>query len=588
MDSSKPSVTDLANMRFPVRFACEGLGEVVLEPWSADFGDWARRALSKDLDVDATALTRDMLASLATTAGTETPVAPADVLSLSPTALDAAANRFIDESGTKFLLTYIGEGSGADRRVRLRDGSQLYLLHAQLGETGSVRLRRVLVDWLQDQRDATTHLIQDMMPSSPVLEAEIAKQTALSTLMPYKSPLADLGLEGLKSAGALDVLGPLGSAGSLSSVLALQSTLPDWKSIAGLSHMTESLRLASLLRLPVPLANLGALAGAGLPSWITTATDLGLHTSIMNTMPMLAMAQQIPTLDPFASSVLAVSKAYEDQFGFLKAANRSFNLGLAATTIAALTTVQMPDFGLVGRAMSDAMAMPPGFQLAASLGLSGAAAQGVTADVLRFYDETLSPEVEPTAFSALQDGARHVDDGTLDAERVDALLAQVAEALSGKILSGGDPIARVGRFEIFNALIAFIGAAAGIFGAYVAVESLEVSKTGLAHAQAESHAPADPAGLAPRLDQLHHDLTAARSDALSADRTFRFVHKAAPLRLEPDGSGQLLRVVYPDQSLKVLDERGAWLKVEVFDYHAGATVTGWLNRRHVRSAPYQP
>ncbi|MDR6624816.1 SH3 domain-containing protein [Caulobacter segnis] len=277
--------------------------------------------------------------------------------------------------------------------------------------------------------------------------------------------------------------------------------------------MTESLRLSSLMRLPDPLADLGALARAGLPRWITTATDLGLHTSIMNTMPMLATAHQLPTLDPFASSVLAASKAYEDQLGFLKAANRRFNLGLTATTIAALTTVQMPDLGLVGRAMSDAMA---------------------------------------------------------------------------KLLSGGDPIARVGRFEIFNALIAFIGAAAGIFGAYVAIKSLEVSKTGLALAQAEAHAPADRAGLVPRLDQLHQDLTAARADALSADRTLRFVHKAAPLRLAPDASGKLLRVVYPDQSLKVLDEQGAWLKVEVFDYHAGAAVTGWLNRRHVRSAPSQP
>ena len=70
-----------------------------------------------------------------------------------------------------------------------------------------------------------------------------------------------------------------------------------------------------------------------------------------------------------------------------------------------------------------------------------------------------------------------------------------------------------------------------------------------------------------------------------ARRFIRYVHAVVNLRAEPRRGGQLIRLVYPDQVVRVIDTEGEWAEVEVFDYGSDRPVRGWISRRYLRANP---
>jgi hypothetical protein len=45
----------------------------------------------------------------------------------------------------------------------------------------------------------------------------------------------------------------------------------------------------------------------------------------------------------------------------------------------------------------------------------------------------------------------------------------------------------------------------------------------------------------------------------------------------------ILRKVYPDDRVRVLDAAGKWAQVEVYEYHSEKVAKGWINRRVLRA-----
>jgi hypothetical protein len=44
----------------------------------------------------------------------------------------------------------------------------------------------------------------------------------------------------------------------------------------------------------------------------------------------------------------------------------------------------------------------------------------------------------------------------------------------------------------------------------------------------------------------------------------------------------MIRRVYPDQRLRVIDAKNGWALVEAYEYKSETTTTGWISRRVLR------
>ena len=550
-------MVDLAAMRFPVTFACAGLGEMVVEPMTGAFQDWARAGKAEERWPDGAAMARDVLTTLAKGAADDAPLSPVDVEGLAPGALDAACDAFLAASGSMLKPTLIATGQRR-RRFRKREGDEVYDIAPRAGESGSERLRRVIFDWLQDLDDRDANFADRVTPSSAVDDLILAR-TSMGRLAEQH-----------------------------------QRLWPDDSRFSSIGRLAESVRMAGIGLDPRATAFTRIVQGLAMPDWMKATAGIGRFASIMGpergvlrglTNPergMTAVADSIARSTRIAG-ILPQQPGWANQLDFMKSANRGFNLGLSVAALTALTSIQTPGVGFVPRGLSEAMMVPPGFQLTAGLGLIGRVGRGVAADILHHYEDDDDAAAAPAAiFVTARDGAWGLDDGGLSAEQVEEIIAVVRDQISSELARERDPVRRLGLMEILLFILAFIGTASGVFGAYVGYESLVVGQESLAVAQAQARAAPDPAKLGPKLDLLHKDLQADQAQTRAADETVRYVHRDTPLRAQPEGAGILLRMVYFDQTVRVIDERGAWVKVEVFDYHAGAVTSGWMSRRRVK------
>jgi hypothetical protein len=66
------------------------------------------------------------------------------------------------------------------------------------------------------------------------------------------------------------------------------------------------------------------------------------------------------------------------------------------------------------------------------------------------------------------------------------------------------------------------------------------------------------------------------------DRNLRVLARSAPLRMTPEADGKIMRQLYPDDLVRVLDVKDGWAHVEVFQYNSEQLINGWINRRVLR------
>jgi hypothetical protein len=70
-----------------------------------------------------------------------------------------------------------------------------------------------------------------------------------------------------------------------------------------------------------------------------------------------------------------------------------------------------------------------------------------------------------------------------------------------------------------------------------------------------------------------------------SDRSIRYLHGRTSLRAAPDGDERPIRIVYPDQLVRVLETKRDWAKVEVYDYGNERPIVGWISRGLLRTRP---
>lgn len=221
---------------------------------------------------------------------------------------------------------------------------------------------------------------------------------------------------------------------------------------------------------------------------------------------------------------------------------------------------------LAGRALAEAASLlRPGYQSVAMLGMEGIAARGAAADLLRLYDEI--PDEEAEAFASVVAGVTALDADEADPAEMATALERAWFVISRALGFVKDEVHKAG-------LIAMLALLVAVHSDWVAMNP-----------------PAqDNGSLAARLDEATRELKGMRQDfrnrgEAGARNPIRYVHGIARLRAEPNRGAQLIRLIYPDQLLRVIEREGDWVKVEAFDYPTDTPVRGWIHRGNLRRAP---
>jgi hypothetical protein len=277
----------------------------------------------------------------------------------------------------------------------------------------------------------------------------------------------------------------------------------------------------------------------------------------------------MPTYNPAKS--LAITPLIE-QSAFARMIGREYSLRLPAATLAAITALSA-NTAILDQLNRPSL-FPPGFQMAAALGLQGAVAKGLVADVLHHYDED-APEAP--AFAEALTSTAIVDAGALTEAEAISFLRRVGGWLLAAIRNEKDVIRQLGLIGVLNFVLTVLTTFLTYEAVVIGQRSLAVAEAGPTHA--------DVKALTDETHAMRLDIEATmRGDEKVHDRT-RYVHQSTPLRAEPQAHGLVLRTLYPDQVLRVVDARGEWVQVEAFDYHSDQPMRGWVSRRRLRLQP---
>ncbi|WP_342709896.1 SH3 domain-containing protein [Bradyrhizobium sp. B124] len=198
------------------------------------------------------------------------------------------------------------------------------------------------------------------------------------------------------------------------------------------------------------------------------------------------------------------------------------------------------------------------------------------ADVLARYDQ--GGRNDAPVFSAVLDGIRAFDADEPSDELVAEVLARVDESVraSGALNSlKGQGIANL--IGVLSCVIALVGIPIALKSLEISRESLAVSRESAKSAR-EGATSEDIAALL----RVHQERT---KKEVEADRSIRYLHGRTLLRSGPNGNERTMRIVYPDQLVRVLETKRDWVRVEVYDYGNEMPIVGWISRSLLRVRP---
>lgn len=91
-----------------------------------------------------------------------------------------------------------------------------------------------------------------------------------------------------------------------------------------------------------------------------------------------------------------------------------------------------------------------------------------------------------------------------------------------------------------------------------------------------------PELLAPQIEEI------VRRELGADPELFAVGAREGKLRLDPQAGSAVIAVVFPNQILTLLDQRGKWIKVEFYDYRAQDVRTGWILKKYCERVQRQP
>lgn len=76
-----------------------------------------------------------------------------------------------------------------------------------------------------------------------------------------------------------------------------------------------------------------------------------------------------------------------------------------------------------------------------------------------------------------------------------------------------------------------------------------------------------------------------RRQLFAVETLFVVKERTARLRTSPEAGSGVLALAFPNQKLKLLEERGKWIRVEFYDYLAQSTREGWILKKYCTRLP---
>jgi hypothetical protein len=317
------------------------------------------------IDADPPEFVRKLLASLAQSVPSHEAVDAEAANQLSAIDLDAVAASIITKSGRYFQVRHEVTGENKAKRVRLLQDDELRSVEAVTGEAASAQLIRILRAWLSDQQNAATFEEQRMRPTIDRMQRTASTFAKIEKTLSYVDQIKAL----------QDPSGILATARLAQGTL-YNHQLPMMESIRALFEGPTGMLLAAprsqsaaenALRVNDSLGIFEARGMLGEYPWILSAAARAAD-----------IAQATAGLG--AASKLSVG-ILADPITFAQAINRQYDLGIHSKII---KTIQAFQEGAAIAEASRSM-FPPGFQLAAAMGLENARVRGLTADVLKNY-----------------------------------------------------------------------------------------------------------------------------------------------------------------------------------------------------------
>lgn len=557
--SAKPM--DLNDLVKPIVFHVPALGDLQVDVLSDSFPAWFT---TWDTPAGEPAdLVRSFLRELTRTAGPEAAALDtAKIDALEAEDLDAAAAAFVSVAAGYLRPRYVAEGVGERRKVRKRGNQEAYDVGPRDGERPTAQLLRLLRDWREDRgnRDwllgeAARRATRDVMRAfGGVGEFQRALDQQLKL---QRSPGFALALDAARSPAIGTVLQDF--ARQQETIAANVTSLK-----LGLAAYDEQrVKLATLITASRP--TVPDLKALGLYPEIG-ATIARLKVGLVDTTSFDAMRRLEASIGQIGSQMRDRERMILGAADVFRQANRLFDLGIPGAALAAMTALPLVDVagGLPGTKLS---VFPPGYQLTAALGVASPLARGAIADVLHHYGEEPSPD-QPTFGGALEAHAR-IDANSKDRGELVSWLENFATVAMVTVRNEADALRRAGLLVLLGLVLQAISTWHDVY---------DDGATSIDVAQATNRLDT----MTKEIQGLRAEVAGLRKDRSQENLRIRFVHARAPLRRDAHGQAPLMRYVYPDQRLRVIDERGDWVMVEVFDYHGETLERGWIARARVR------
>jgi hypothetical protein len=370
--------------------------------------------------------------------------------------------------------------------------------------------------------------ISDTLGSSSGPQHTMAQMLKSMNMAPFNA--AETAALMIRSLGGFSVIDALKDSGAMAQLSTNQKALDMVKKLTGPSVSVDISKFTSFAQQNSFLANL-ALPKVAIPETVyanySAITDMTRALSL--SIPSLVLGGT--GLDSYRSAMAQAKRLAQSIHG-------------------------LPDWM---RPLTDAQAFQPSWEIAAGIGLAGAANPGLIRDVL----STLHKERIPTiAFEASVQMLEALDAEETDlGDRMIALLKRYVTPILDRIAEAKDSVTYAGLTATFALIVSIIAA----------VDGHKVLQPSASQIEMQHHI----AGIDKTLTQIEEDK--------KTDRDIRFVVQTAPLRNAPDAKGLILRKVYPDDRVRVLDAAGKWAQVEVYEYHSEKVTQGWINRRVLRA-----
>jgi len=217
-------------------------------------------------------------------------------------------------------------------------------------------------------------------------------------------------------------------------------------------------------------------------------------------------------------------------------------------------------------------AMRPSWEVAAGLALAGIGRPGLVHDALSAIH---SARAETAGFEAVVQMLEAVDEAEDDLDdRVLIVLRSYAAGLIDLLEQSKDWVQRQGLMAMLMLIL-------GIIGVYDNHRSRVDADIQTKIAVEQDHSTHAQAEIARHRDDLTQSLSRFLAEK-DANNDARVLNRAAPLRATPQPKGFILRQLYPDDRVRVLEVQDSWARVEVYGYSSENVIKGWVNRRALR------